>query len=78
MWLVQLTIIGQRQSEYFLIVLQMKSEANSCFGVIAQTGASQFCCKFIVLLAPFCFYGFAHFYRIEISSQSPLEFNRFI
>ena len=56
----------------------MKSEANSCFGVIAQTGASQFCCKFIVLLAPFCFYGFAHFYRIEISSQSPLEFNRFI
>ena len=55
-----------------------KSEANSCFGVIAQTGASQFCCKFIVLLAPFCFYRFAHFYRIEISSQSPLEFNRFI
>ena len=45
---------------------------------IAQTGASQFCCKFIVLLAPFCFYRFVHFYQIEISSQSPLEFNRFI
>ena len=78
MWLAQLTVIGQRQSEYFWIVLQMKSEENSCFGVIAQTGASQFYCKFIVLLAPFCFYRFVHFYQIEISSQSPLEFNRFI
>ena len=39
-----------------------KSEADTCFGAIAQTGASQFCCKFIVLLAPFCFYRLSHFY----------------
>ena len=53
------------KSKYYLTIFA-EPKVNKCFSMIAQTSVFEFCCKFILLLKPFCKEGNICIYFVTI------------